>query len=209
MKTLRTHHGFTLIELLVVIAIIIVLLSLLFPMVGSMREKAKRTKCLSNARQIAIGAQSLLTESGRKMPWRSDWRLWGEGAEQMLPHVKNLIEIFDCPANDGLARAAGAGDQVRFPSFSERDTDYELNGYLCSFGNTIRDQNGLTDYSLAAYAYDFPYAPGVPRPHEGGVNCAYLDGHAAWLADANMGTIPNETATDRTSFFLRGHDFAQ
>lgn len=210
MKRLLARRGFTLIELLVVIALIILLLSLLFPMVGKVREKAKRTKCLNNARQIATGVQLLLGESGDRMPWRSDWRLWGEGAEQLLPYVKNIIEVFDCPANDGIARAGGAGTQVQFPSFNTRDTDYELNGYLCSYGAITRRQNGITDFSQAAYAYDFPYSPTVTRAHEGGANCAYLDGHAAWLADADMGTIPNANpTTDRSSFFLRGHDFQE
>lgn len=210
MKILHARRGFTLIELLVVIAIIVLLLSLLFPMVGKIREKAKRTKCLNNARQIATAVQLLLQESGENMPRRSDWRLWGEGAQQLLPYVRNIIEVFDCPANDNIASSLGAGSQVQFPSFPGRVTDYELNGFLCSYGNVNRKQNGITDFSIAAYAYDFPYSKDIRRAHEGGINCAYLDGHASWLNDADMGTIPNANpTTDRSSFFLRGHDFVE
>ena len=55
-RTLRPQRGFTLIELLVVIAIIAILAAILFPVFARARENARRASCLSNAKQILLGA---------------------------------------------------------------------------------------------------------------------------------------------------------
>src|SRR5580693_5132969 len=55
MHSSRSHRGFTLIELLVVIAIIAILAAILFPVFAQAKEAAKKTACLSNTKQIALG----------------------------------------------------------------------------------------------------------------------------------------------------------
>jgi len=63
------NQAFTLIELLVVIAIIAILAALLLPALASAREKGRRTVCLSNARQMALGIQMYAQDNDGRIPY--------------------------------------------------------------------------------------------------------------------------------------------
>ena len=52
---MRNFRGFTLIELLVVISIIVLLIGILFPFIGSIRDNSRLTLCANNQRQIGVG----------------------------------------------------------------------------------------------------------------------------------------------------------
>jgi prepilin-type N-terminal cleavage/methylation domain-containing protein len=75
----RSEWAFTLIELLVVIAIIAILAALLLPALASAKEKAQRTQCLNNCKQIGFATHLYLSDSQDIMPypnWDGPSRGW-------------------------------------------------------------------------------------------------------------------------------------
>jgi prepilin-type N-terminal cleavage/methylation domain-containing protein/prepilin-type processing-associated H-X9-DG protein len=128
------RRGFTLIELLVVIAIIAILAAILFPVFAKAREKARQTSCLSNVRQIAIGAQSYAQDydectcpmsivdpaNGLSIEY---WSL-------IQPYTKNL-QIFTCPSHSMLRQPAWFSPNNAAPFLM---TSYAMNGIYANAG---------------------------------------------------------------------------
>ena len=94
-----TCHGFTLIELLVVIAIIAILAAILFPVFATAREKARKTACLSNLKQIGLAVVQYEQDFDESPPCGISQtnKLMGWGGN-LYPYVKSA-GVFICPSD--------------------------------------------------------------------------------------------------------------
>jgi prepilin-type N-terminal cleavage/methylation domain-containing protein/prepilin-type processing-associated H-X9-DG protein len=102
------RRAFTLIELLVVIAIIAILAAILFPVFAQAREAARTTSCLSNVKQLSLGAMMYVQDYDEKFwGWNWGFNCNGGNAGQyrdsgsfwtmaIYPYVKNQ-KIYQCP----------------------------------------------------------------------------------------------------------------
>ena len=131
--------GFTLIEVLVAIGIIAIVLALLLPMLGRVREAGNRTQCLSNLRQLAIAFVMYEQENKFKFPVAAgggpssfqpeDWIWWYQPERNVAdsPIVKYLgrfnEHLFICPSDDSSAHLRVFGRPYPYSYVMNRNFD--------------------------------------------------------------------------------------
>jgi prepilin-type N-terminal cleavage/methylation domain-containing protein len=145
------QSGFTLIELLVVIAIIAILAAMLLPALASAKERAKRTQCTNNHRQLFLASTIYATDND---DWFPTW-----GGNTINPRTKNVIDLSNYIRYAVFGGPVGGGHVAQDEAkINAQGAQFENLGYLypaklAGDGRLFFDPSYPPTSPLAADAY--------------------------------------------------------
>lgn len=188
---IKKTRGFTLIELLVVIAIIALLASLLLPALSRAREMARRTKCISNLKQIYLALSLYADDYNGLYPYAAGSVAWDatdltDGTygwmQQLYSYVGNK-KVYICPSNKEFrdysyflgTRAAYIDAEEQRASVNRKKIKYPSAFVLCGDTSYFDEEDcDKDDYGINCILWPV---------HNEGVNILFADGHVKWYKD--------------------------
>jgi len=197
--------GFTLIELLVVIAIIAILAAILFPVFARAREKARQTSCLSNVKQISLGAHMYFQDHDEHLlDYRQSSAHSSIRWQNMIePYIKNT-QIFICPSASSSRTMTitygwnyyylGAFPYATVPSYMACClAEITEPAKTIMFGESEPNCNVVYPPRTASWITSYVEVYDALDRHNEGANFGFVDGHAKWMKASEAGSLQANT----------------
>ena len=194
-KMVKKTKAFTLLELLIVIGIIALLASMLLPALSKARGIARRTKCISNLKQIGMILDIYKTNNDG---WYCPGYHW---ADKLVPYLarpdSNSLRIFICPSDETpfpigtveecdpyLSYAMNVmitGDDdtnMQVKMKKEKNINFSEKVVMCDADNDqiMKDNTVLSESDQCR----------IEERHSSGANYLFWDGHVEWHAEPPM-----------------------
>lgn len=204
MAVRRTIRGFTLIELLAVIAIILILVAILVPLLGTVRERSQRMVCIGNMRSLQLAFNFCTMDREGQLPSSDTTSSYGTGTNDwwassydltigiVWPYIRDP-KAYTCPTYPEPARtllkrhyslavaigSSASGPPLRSMSSIKRPAGTHI--FIEEYDNRVAAQGpspGAHDGFVVGLGGGLVDCP--PYWHDMGANYTYLDGHAEY-----------------------------